>query len=155
MTTTNTIDRVGGTASDISILKIDEAIVEELATEVLKTPVGARTTFNVNSGDPRYPTSIVAQVKPDPKGNGGGGIRNCLLAINTFARTETDGVIDKIRPISVVLSASIPMDAAVDVADLHDLLENLFSLTYTTVTTKEGDDNRLSNWLLFGSTRIF
>jgi len=154
MTTTNTIDRVGGSASDISILKLSEAIFDEKATEVLK-PFGSKTTYTLSSGDSRYPTTIVVQVKPDNSGNGGKGVRNCLLALNTFARTETDGLIDQIDPISVVLSASIPMNAALDAADLHDILEDLFSLTYSTVTTKEGDNDRITAWLLFGLTRLF
>jgi len=154
MTTTNSIDRVGGTATDISVKKMAEADLKQVRTEAL-SPSGARTTYTMATGDDRYPTTVVVQAKPDYNGNKGKGVRSCLMAINTFARTETDGVIDVIEPLSAVLSFSIPMNVAIDVADLHDLLENLFSLGYETVTTKEGDDIRLAALLQFGITEVF
>jgi len=154
MTTTNSLDRIGGTATDVSVLKLTEADLLHVQTDALPNG-GAKSIYTMNSGDPRYPTTVVAQVKPDPRGNAGKGVRSCLLALNTWARTETDGIVDIISPISAVLSFSIPMDVAIDIADLHDMVEDLFSLTYSTITSKEGDTSRISSLLLFGISEVF
>jgi hypothetical protein len=154
MATVNSIDRTGGSASDVSILKLAESDFVESQNEALPEG-GSRTTYKISTGDSRYPSTVVVQVKPNSKGNGGKGVRACLLALNTWARSETDGIIDVIEPINAVLSFSVPMNVPLDVADIHDLYENLISLGYETVTAKEGDDVRLSALLLFGLTKVF
>jgi len=138
MTTTISIDRVGGTPADVSISKLSEASFAAQGTEVV--PGGYKTIYTIASGDQAHPTTLVVQSKLDPKGNGGKGTRSALFALNSWARVDVDGTVESIEPVSSVLSINVPMNTQLEVADLRDMLENLYSATYATLDTKEPEN---------------
>lgn len=149
MTTTNSIDRVGGTAADVSIYKLDESSFKKQSSETM--PNGAiRQTYTVATGDPRYETIITIQTRLDPRGNGGAGLRSATISISTWARTETDGALDKIEPVNVMIAVNLPRGTSLDVADVRLLLQNVYALTYGSVDTKVENNDRLSAVAFFG-----
>lgn len=153
MATVVSIDRAGGTPADVSIDKLDEATFQLLSTDVL--PNGAtRSTYTVASGDPRYPTTITIQTKLDKNGNKGRGVQSATFALNSWARVEVDSVISDIAPINAALSINIPVGVALEIADIRQYIENLYALTYATLSTNEPVNDRLSASVLFGVTQV-
>jgi len=153
MTVTLAIDRTGGTPADVSVPKIAEADFMRLGTEML--PNGSRTTYTVATGDTTYPTKIVVQTKLDPNGNGGSGQKSATISIQTWARA-TDDVTGEVlvKPCNSMLAVNLPADLPVEVEDVLALIENVFSLTYATLSTKVPVTTRLSA-LMFQVSDVF
>jgi len=154
MATTLSLDRITGTASDVSILKQSEATLQLLkGSEVLKN--GAiRSTYTVGTGDNRYPTILSIQTNLDPKGLGGRGQRSSSFVLDTYARQETDGVIDDIARVNLMLAINLPDGLVIEVADLRAALQCLYAITYATVTATVEENDRLSAVALFGVTEV-
>lgn len=152
MTTTYTLDRVGGVAADYAMKKLSEADFSRQKTE--PTDSGQKTTYTVASGDGNLPTTVVINSKLSPNAFNGAGQRSSTIALNSFARAS-DGVnADKTAAISCALHINVPTSLPVEVDDIRDMIENLFAITYDTLTAKEPDTVRLSKLTLFGVTEI-
>lgn len=154
MTTTYPILRVGGTATDVSILKLSEALFTLVKEEVI-SPLITKSTYTIASGDQSTPTTVVVQCKKDPKGNGGRGVISTTFAFNTFVQRFDDSVLVYSEPVSAVLAVNLPANVPMVASTIVDMLENLYSLWYTTITTKEPDTDRISKTMLFGVSRAF
>lgn len=154
MATVYSIDHVGGTEADVSVAKLSETSFRDKGTEVL--PNGARrTTATIAEGDDIHRATVVSQTIDNPKGLGGKGQRSFTLSFNTWARVTVDDVLSDIQPVSLMLAVNLPSSVSVEIADVRQALENLYGLTYTTLTVKEPDNERLSAACLFGVSDIF
>jgi hypothetical protein len=154
MTVTYTIRQVGGTYADYTMPKLSESSFIE--TQIVDLPNGgSRRTYKIGSGDNTTPATFVVQSKPNENGNGGTGTNNVLIAFNTYA-DATDSVTGEIltSPISAVLTINVPLTFPIEVADLRNLVENLYAFTYDTLTSKVPDTARLSKLALFGGTQF-
>jgi len=155
MTTVFSIDRTGG-GSDlaININKLADALFAKVGTEAVKN--GFKTTYSIASGDQRYPSTVVVQAKLglDPL-TGTPNTRNCLIAFNSWARTEVDGVLSDIKPISAVLTLNVPATIQFEDADVWMMVENLLAVLLITVSAGEPVSlARLSQLAGFGVTTI-
>lgn len=153
MTTTNSIDNVGGTDSAVNIKKIDESTLHQVITEAMSNGA-TRTTYKIATGDPLFPLTVGVQHKLDPKGLGGHGQRSTSFTINTWARSVTDTDDPIVGAVNAMLVVNLPADVPMDVDDVRILLENLYSLTYASVTSSEPESNRLAATSLFGLTDV-
>jgi hypothetical protein len=154
MTVVYTIRQVGGTYADYTMPKLSEASFIE--TQSVDLPEGgSRHTYKIGAGDNTTPAYFTVQSKPSKNGNGGTGTNTVLVSFTTYA-DATDSVTGVVltQPISVALSITIPTAFPVEVADLRNMVENLYAFTYDTLTSKVPDTARLSKLALFGGTKF-
>jgi len=153
MSLTYTIDRIGGTPADVSVEALTQADFVLVRTETV--PNGTRSTYAVASGDPSHPTTLVIQSTMNPKGNGGQGVRSATFALNSWSRVASSdaSVADVLSPVSAVIAFNLPADIPLEIADVRNLVQNLYALTWSTLTSKVPDNVRLAKVVLYGITQ--
>jgi len=152
MTTTYSIDAMSGTGADVSMEKLADASFAEQITEVI--PNGQRTTYLLPTSDDKHQVRLVIQSKLDKNGNGGQGVRTALIALNSWVRVQNTDQKDELSPISTVLTINFPIGTGLPAAFVRSQLEILYSTTFSTLTTKEPDNNRLTSLVLHGLTDV-
>lgn len=150
---TASIDRIGGSAVDYSIKEFDESTFAKLPPEVLPSG-GVRQAYSIATGDGNKPTIASFATKNDRAGNAGKGVRTTTVGLSSYARYVDDASVTTTEPITGALHLNVPTNIPIDEADLRDFCENLYSLTYSTLTSKEPDTVRLSKLALFGVTEV-
>lgn len=150
---TASIDRVGGTAVDYSIQEFDESTFVRLPDEALASG-GVRSSYSIATGDGNKPTIISFTTKSDRNGNAGKGVRTLTIGLSSYARYVDDASVTFTEPITMALHMNVPTNIPVEEADLRVMAENLYSLSYSTLTSKEPDTVRLSKLALFGATGV-
>lgn len=155
MTHTLSIDRVGGTPADVSIVQLDRTYFDKvgIATYDPKTGTG-KCTYTIASGDRLYPSTVVVSNTLAPNG-AEGAQRHVTIDFNTWARdVDNDGLVkEKVQPIHARIQWDVP-SIAVDVGDVQDMLANAFTLLYTTLTSKVMDTGIISA-TLWGGTELY
>jgi len=146
MTIVYSILRTGGSTDSVNVAKIAESDLTLTGTTDLKNG-GKRSMYKIANGTGLYPTTIASQVKPAAD-----GLSNVvLLAINSWA-CAADGVtgVNTYRPISAVLTISVPLDVPIEPEDIMIMIENLFSLTYHSVAAGVPASTRISQMGFYG-----
>jgi hypothetical protein len=110
------------------------------------------STYVLASGDNSFPATVAYRVGYQSRSTG--AIRRVSMTFSTWA-TTSDSVAgtDVKRPLVATVSFNIPADMTIEVADMDDLIGNLFSLLYLSVTTKVRDTTWLQK-LLYGVPQV-
>jgi hypothetical protein len=110
------------------------------------------STYVLASGDNSFPATVVYRAGVQTRA--GSPIRRISMTFGTWA-TKADSVtgVDVKLPLVATVSFNIPADMTVEVADMDDLIGNLFSFLYLSVTTKVRDTTWLQK-LLYGVPQV-
>lgn len=110
------------------------------------------TEYTLNSGDSAYPATVT--YRNVTRAKGGDAVRRFSLTFQTWA-TETESVTGEVRrkPVSAQINFSLPVSFSVELADLDDMLGNLFSFMYASQSSGARATGYLSV-LQFGGTQV-
>jgi len=110
-------------------------------------------TYSLASGDNAFPATVTFKSGIQPRKNAG-SVRYIAVQFNTWA-TKTDSVsgVDTKSPLQAQVSFTLPTDMTIETADMDDLVGNLFSFLYPSVTTKVRSTAWLSK-LLYGGVTV-
>jgi len=152
MTITYSIDHLVTSVEDVSIEVAAKSEMSLVSTSTDPTTGQVVAKYRLASGDDVYPSFVsYRSVIQDRKT---GSIRLVSVTFDTWATADNSvsGLTTK-KPISAVVSFNLPADMTVEVADMDDLIGNLFSFLYPSVTTKV----RSTSWLqklLYGTPQV-
>jgi hypothetical protein len=118
---------------------------------------GSNLSNYVNAtGDPTYPMLIAVRTNA-PATKTGVGERRSSITLTSFARATDSAHYASpdplVLPISCVVALNTP-NMGLEAGDVSDLLGNLYSLLFTTLTAKVPDTAFISK-LLFGITNLY
>lgn len=155
MSTTYSIDRIGGTPADVSVPILDKSTLKPVS---LDTPsVSANeisSTYTIESGDQSLPTYVKVATALDISKLGKSGLIRSYWDLSSYARAS-DGVNpDDVAPISARTTILVPGGLVVEAADISTLLLNLFSLSFTSLSSKVPSTD-LVTALMFRRTRHY
>jgi len=147
MSHTYTIPGTGGSGADVTVEALDQTHVKWRKTE--RSADGATVaTFIVDTSDPQEEILIVVRMKDIPGKNGAPTTRQSTITLNTWAH-DADSVTGEVvsNPISAGIFLNVPL-MGLEVADLAVMVRNVFSLTYSTLTSKVPDTGIISKFIL-------
>lgn len=145
MATTYSIDIVGGTATDVAVKRQTIANWSLIGTTVDKEKRNASSTWVNTLSDPDNRATLTVNVSID-----NAGVKHAVWSFRSVVREQVDGVETRQKPITLSFAAHIPFGEA---ADVMDMILNLFSFTFDTVTSKVPDSANISK-VLFGISDI-
>jgi hypothetical protein len=152
MSITYSIDHLLTSVEDVSVEVADKASFALVRTLQDEKTGEVSSVYSLPSGDPTYPATVTYRSALNSRA--AGNLRRISCTLNTWARS-VDSVSGEevILPISGTISLNVPQGVQVEVADLDDMIGNLFSFMYVSVTTKVRSTTWLAK-LLFGITQV-
>lgn len=154
MTQTVVIEKLGTTAvADVDLVSIPQASLLLVASD--KTSTTNMSEYVLASGALAYPLSVVVRRSYDAKALDGYGKTNYLISASA-RRTVTDSVLGLLRddPIDGGIYLNWPGKVIDDVPEARQFLNNIFCLTFDTVTAGVISDALLTE-LAYGSTQLY
>lgn len=152
MTVTYSLDHVIATTESVNV-----EVAEKSAFALQRTVIDPKngetsTSYILSSGDTSYPAVATYRSSIDERKTG--AIRRISVTLATWARS-VDSVSgeDKAVPILGTISLNVPQAMQVELADFDDLVGNLFSLLYPSVSAGVRSTTFLSK-LLFGISQV-
>lgn len=152
MTVTYSIDHTPTTTESVNV-----EVAEKSAFSFVRTTVDEKTGENssiyvLSSGDATLPATVTFRTALSQ--NGKGPSRRISVTFSTFARSD-DSVTGEVKtyPINATISVTIPQNVQVELADIGNLLGNLFSLLYPSVSAGVRSTAWLAK-LLFGVSQV-
>lgn len=153
MTITYSLDHVTSGSTESVLVEI----AEKSAVSLIRTAEDPKTnevssTYVLPSGDSSYPATVTYRSALNGKVDK--LVRRISCTFSTWA-TKDDDVTGEIKKsiISVTMSFNIPQDVQIEVADLDDLMGNLFSFMFPSVAAGVRSTAILAQ-LLFGVTQL-
>lgn len=152
MTITYSIDHVSTTVEDVSVEVADKAnMVLQYTTTDPKTGE-ITSSYVISNGDNSFPATVVYRTSVQNRSTG--PIRRMSMTFNTWAARADSVSGEEIRkPLVASVSFNVPADMTVETADMDDLIGNLFSFLYASVSVKVRDTAYLGK-LLFGIPQV-
>jgi len=152
MTMSYSIDHALTSVEDVSVEVADKANMVLQSTDTDQKTGEIVSTYVISNGESNFPATVVYRVVDQNRSSG--AIRRVSMTFNTWA-TKSDSVsgIDTKKAISGTISLNVPTDITVELSDVDDLIGNLFSFLYLSVTTKVRDTTWLGK-LLFGIPQV-
>jgi len=152
MTDVLSIDRIGGSASDVSVHQLDQSTLE-LQDTITDIKAGTViSTYTLPTGDRNYPTNVTVRTQQSPR-DPNVALR-ASITLSSWARiVDGDGVVVGLKPASAVTAFNLP-GIAVELDDISMLLANNFGLTFDILTSKVRSTALLGK-LLFGLTKLY
>lgn len=152
MTITYSIDHLSTSVEDVSVEVAAKSEMTLQSTTTDPKTGEVVSTYVLASGDNSYPANVTYRVALQKRSDG--MIRRLSVTFSTWATSADDvtGVTTK-KPLSGTISFNVPADMTIEVADMDDMLGNLFSFAYLSVTTKV----RSTAWLakfLYGIPQV-
>lgn len=140
MTLTNTIDRIGGSASDVSVKIFDRTDLKQQGLTEYDPKTGTSTSvYTLQNGDPLFPTTVTV-VNQYALTGAADRQRHIIVRLDSWATVTSD--VSGVDPIKKRIRKEwheyLP-NCDMDNADLADMSGNLFSLLWTTLTSKVPD----------------
>lgn len=152
MTITYSIDHLSTSVEDVSVevAPKSEMTFQGIVTDSKTGEVKA--SYVLASGDNAYPATVT--YKSSIQSRASGQVRRMEIQFSTWA-TLSDSVsgLDTKKPVLASCVFTVPADMTIEVSDLDDLLGNLFSFAYLSVTTKVRNTTWLQK-LLYGATQV-
>lgn len=157
MTLTYSIDHALTSVEDVSVEVADKASLVHQATKVDPKTGAIEAVYVIANGDTTHRAFVTYRVSDETRKDSFGSvynIRRFSITLNTWAvRDDSVAGTSERKPLTASISFNVPTDFVVEVADLDDVLGNLFSFAYLSVTTKVRDTSWLS-MLLFGTPEV-
>jgi hypothetical protein len=152
MTITYSIDHLNTSVEDVSVEVAAKSEMTLQSTDVDPKTGEVVSTYVLASGDNSYPAIVTYRSSVQNRANG--AIRRMSMTFSTWA-TAADSItgIDIKKPLLGTVSFNVPADMTIEVADMDDMIGNLFSFCYASVTTKV----RSTTWLqklLYGVPQV-
>jgi hypothetical protein len=152
MSLTYSIDHISTSVEDVSVEVSEKSVMISPSTSTDPKTGVTKSVYTLGSGDNAYPSTVT--YRNVIKNTAGGPRREFSITFDTWAvvSNSVSGV-DTRKPISGTVAFTAPADYTVEVADLDDMLGNLFSFCYLSVTAKVRDTTWLAA-LLLGATEV-
>lgn len=144
------IPSIGGSGADVTVYQLDQS---DLALLSLGARNGRKyADYIVSGSDPAHPVTVSVEVIDPTKTN---KMRVWTLRLSAWA-TATESITGLVtyRPVNVSMEISTPADLAVEVADLIQMVENLYGLSFKTLDTKVPSTEIVSA-MLYGTTQVW
>jgi hypothetical protein len=152
MAHTYTIDRMETTTESVSIEVAAKANFVLISTD--RSPDGRLVVsrYSLSSGDPTFPSYVTYRIELQMS-KGGVPTKRLSISIDTWAADDDGaGVVTRL-PANFTISAQLPAEMTIELADLDVALGNLYSFTYASVAAGVRNTTYL-NRLLFGATQV-
>lgn len=151
MTLTYSIDHLSTSVEDVSVEVAAKSEMTLNGTGPDQSGTMA-SVYTLASGDNAYPSTVTYRSSVVTRR--GSTVRQISLTFSTWA-TKADSVsgLDTKENLIASINLSVPATMTVETADVDDLVGNLFSFLYPSVTTKV----RSTAWLqklLYGVTQV-
>jgi hypothetical protein len=152
MTVSFSIDHLSTSVEDVSVEVAAKSEMILQSSDVDPKTGDVTSTYVLASGDNAFPATVIYRTSLQKRA--GAAVRRLSMTFNTWS-VSTDSVTGIVvrKPLSATVSFVIPADMTVEVADMDDLVGNLFSFLYLSVTTKVRDTAWLQK-LLYGISQI-
>lgn len=144
---------VATSVEDVSVEVAEKsAMVLQSSGPDPKNPKRTVATYGLATGDNAYPAWVKYGVELQDRQ--GSPVRRMTLEFSTWA-TKTDSVTGEVvaKPVLASAAFNVPADMTIEVADMDDLIGNLFSFLYLSVTTKVRDTTWAAR-LLYGIPQV-
>lgn len=152
MSLTYSIDHLSTSVEDVSVEVADKSsmILQSTITDPKTGEVSA--VYVLPSGDNAYPATITYRSVIITRG--GKLVRRISVTFSTWA-TKSDSVtgLDTKEEVISTFTCLVPATMTIEVADFDDLLGNLFSFLYLSVTAKARDTSWAAK-LLYGLPQV-
>lgn len=152
MTLTYSIDHALTTTESVNVEVADKAnmVLQSNSTDPKTGEVAA--TYVISNGDNSFPATVVYRSGTQVRGSG--QIRRMSVTFNTWGvKSDSVSGTDTRKPIAATISLNVPADITIETADADDLVGNLFSFLYLSVTGGARDTTWLAK-LLFGIPQV-
>jgi len=152
MSLSYTIDHAIATTEVVNVEVAEKSAFSLLGTTVDPKTGESTSVYGIATGDPSYPAKVTYRSALNDRASGKS--RRISVTLSTWA-TETDSIsgLDKKYPISGTVSFVIPQGTQVEAADFDDLLGNLFSCMFPSVSSGARNLGYLTK-LLFGGSQV-
>lgn len=139
------IDHLSTSVEDVSV---EVAPKSEMVLKSTSVKDGKTTSvYQLASGNDVFPAFVTYSTEIQTR-KGMGSVRNIVVEFSTWATmADSTSGIDTKKPLSAVFVLNLPADMTIEVADLDDLIGNLFSFLYPSVTTKVRSTTWLQNFI--------
>lgn len=146
------IDHLSTTVEDVSVEVAAKTEMVDAGTTKDSKKGQSETTYSLASGDNAYPADVIYRTGIEKRASG--PVRHIAVTFNTWA-ASTDSVsgLETRKRLSGTVTLNVPADMTIEVADIDDVVGNLFSFLYPSVTTKV----RSTTWLqrlLYGTSKV-
>jgi hypothetical protein len=152
MALTYSIDHLVTSVEDVSVEVAAKSELTLQSSDVDPKTGEVVSTYVLASGDNAYPSTVT--YRSGLQNRATGQVRRISITFATWA-VVADSVsgVDTRKPISGTVSFVAPADYTIEVDDLDDMLGNLFSFCYASVTTKVRSTAYLQK-LLYGVAQV-
>jgi len=152
MTITYSIDHISTSVEDVSVEVAAKSEMTLQGTVIDQKTGDVTSTYVLASGDNSYPATVAYRSAVQNRASG--AVRRMSMTFSTWA-TRSDSVAgtDEKLPLTGSIAFTVPADMTIEVADMDDLVGNLFSFAYLSVTTKVRDTTWLQK-LLYGIPQV-
>jgi hypothetical protein len=152
MTITYSLDHVETTTEsvDVEVAAKDELVL--VSTDADPKTGEITSTYVLASGDDAFPSTVA--FRSGLQNRQGNQVRRLSVTFSTWAvRSDSVTGLDTRRPIQGTISFLVPSGMTIEIADFDQLLGNLFSFMYASVTTGTRDTDWLQR-LLYGAPQV-
>lgn len=152
MSLSYSIDHVLTSVEDVSIEVSDKANMVLTGTSLDRKTGESVSTYVIANGDNAYPATVT--YRSGVQTLGGRNVRRVSISFATWAvKTDSVTTAEVREPITATISLILPAVMTIESSDVDDLVGNLFSFLYPSVTTKV----RATTWLaklLYGVSQV-
>jgi hypothetical protein len=150
MTITYTLDHVIASVEDVSVEVAPKS--EMISGGTTRKGAASETVYTLGSGDNAYPATVT--YRSELQVRGGRPVRSISVTFETWAVKTNSVTGEEVREkVNSTIAFLLPAGFTIEIADLDDLLGNVVSYCYPSVTTKVRSTDWL-NALQYGSTAV-
>jgi hypothetical protein len=152
MSITYSIDHLSTSVEDVSVEVAAKSEMTLMSTTTDPKTGVTSSVYSLASGDNAFPATVTYRSSVEKRAVG--PVRKVSMTFSTWA-TKSDSVsgIDVKQDVSASVNFIFPASMTIEVADVDDLIGNLFSFLYLSVTTKVRDTTWLQK-LLYGVPQV-
>lgn len=152
MSITYSIDHLSTSVEDVSVEVAAKSEMTLQSTDTDPKTGESVSTYVLASGDNAFPATVTYRTGLQKRA--GKDVRRMSVTLSTWAvKADSVSGTDSREVLTGTVSIVVPADFTTEVADFDDLIGNLFSFLYASVTTKV----RSTTWaqkLLYGVSQV-
>lgn len=152
MTITYDIDHLPGSTESVTVGVAPKSSMALISSDIDQKTGEVTAKYVINTGDPSYPA--IATFRTALQRRADGVFRRISVTFETWASVTNSTTEEVVRKkISGTISALVPADVTIEVADLDNFLAEVYSFTYASVSSGTRSTTYLGK-LLFGSPQV-
>jgi len=151
MSHTYSIDHALTSTESVNVEVAPKSEMSEVATDVDTKTGDIVSQYRIASGDALYPAFVTYRVQNQTRR--GTLQRRMVVTFDTWATDDDGAGLVVKRPVSASISFIVPGDLTVELADVNNLVGNLFSFLYPSVSAGTRSTAHLQK-LLYGVPRV-